>query len=104
MTKLDIFSEKKLSSHLSFADQPQKGTKDSTQVFPLTTLLQVRTAFITRFSDDRDKFRHKVTAENCVRGKEELVKNFYHKVKQAVDKNWPIEAAANQRGEMVNKT
>ena len=40
------------------------------------------TAFITRFSDDRDKYRHRITAENCVRGKEELVKSFYHRVKQ----------------------
>ena len=63
---------------------------------PLPTWIQVRTAFITRFSDDRDKYRHRITAENCVRGKEELVKNFYHRVKQAVDKGWPIDAAANQ--------
>ena len=63
---------------------------------PLPTWIQVRTAFITRFSDDRDKYRHRIPAENCVRGKEELVKNFYHRVKQAVDKRWPIDAAANQ--------
>ena len=63
---------------------------------PLPTWIQVKTAFITRFSDDRDKYSHRITAENCVRGKEELVKNFYHRVKQAVDKEWPIDAAANQ--------
>ena len=63
---------------------------------PLPTWIHFRTAFITRFSDDRDKYRHRITAENCVRGKEELVKNFYHRVKQAVDKGWPIDAAANQ--------
>ena len=63
---------------------------------PLPTWIQVRTAFITRFSDDRDKYRHSITAENYVRGKVELVKNFYHRVKQAVDKGWPIDAAANQ--------
>ena len=63
---------------------------------PLSTWIQVRTAFITRFSDDRDKYRHRITAENCVRGKEELVKNFYHRVKQAVDKGFPIDSAANQ--------
>ena len=37
---------------------------------------QIRTAFIDRFSDDRDKYRHRITAENCVRGDEELIKNF----------------------------
>ena len=43
-----------------------------------------------------DKYRHRITAENCVRGKEELITNFYHRVKQAVYKGWPIDAAANQ--------
>ena len=47
---------------------------------------QIRTAFIERFSDDRDKHRHRITAKNCVRGNEELIKNFYHRVKSAVDK------------------
>ena len=62
----------------------------------LPTWIQVRTAFITRFSDDRGKYRHRITAENCVRGKEEKIKIFYHRVKQAVDKRWPINAGANQ--------
>ena len=42
---------------------------------------QIRTAFIDRFSDDRDKYRHRITAKNCVRGKEELIKNFYQSQK-----------------------
>ena len=50
---------------------------------------QIRTAFIDRFSDDRDKYRHRTTAENSVRGNEQLIKNFYHRVKSAVDKGWP---------------
>ena len=33
---------------------------------------QIRTAFIDRFSDDRDKHRHEITADNCVRGKEQI--------------------------------
>ena len=61
----------------------------------LPTWIQFRTVFITRFSDDRDKYRHRITAENCVRGKE-LIKKFYHRFKQAVDKGWCIDAAANQ--------
>ena len=52
---------------------------------------QIRTAFIDRFSDDRDKYRHRITAENCVRGNEELIENFYHRVKSAVDKGWPLD-------------
>ena len=46
---------------------------------------QIRTAFFDRFPDDRDKYRHRITAEICVRGNEELNKNFYHRVKSAVD-------------------
>ena len=52
---------------------------------------QIRTAFINRFSDDRDKYRHRITAENCVRGNEGLIENFYHRVKSAVDKGWPLD-------------
>ena len=52
---------------------------------------QIRTPFIDRFSDDRDKYRHRITAENCVRGNEELIKNFYHRVKSAFDKGWPLD-------------
>ena len=52
---------------------------------------QIGTAFIDRFSDDRDKYRHRITAENCVRGNEDLIKNLYHRVKSAVDKGWPLE-------------
>lgn len=57
---------------------------------------QIRTAFIDRFSDDRDKYRHRITAENCVRGNEELIKNFYHRVKSAVDKGWPLDPNGTQ--------
>ena len=52
---------------------------------------QIRTAFIDRFSDDRDNYRHRIAAENCVRGNEELIKNFYHRVKSAVDKGSPLD-------------
>ena len=52
---------------------------------------QISTAFIDRFSDDRDKYRHTITTENCVRGNEELIKHFYHRVKSAVDKRWPLD-------------
>ena len=51
---------------------------------------QIRTAFIVRFSEDQDKHRHRITAEKCVGGNEKLVKNFYHRVKSAVEKRWPL--------------
>ena len=57
---------------------------------------QIRTAFIDRFSDDQDKDRHRITAENCVRGNEKLLKNFYHRVKSAVDNGWPLDPSGTQ--------
>ena len=56
----------------------------------------MRTA--VRFLDDRDKYRHRVTAENWVRGNEELIKNFYHRVKSAVDKGWPLDPNGTNAG------
>ena len=57
---------------------------------------QIRTAFNDRISDDRDKYRHRIAAENCVRGNEKLIKNFYHRVKSANDKGWPLEPNRTQ--------
>ena len=64
---------------------------------------QIRTAFIDRFSDDRDIQRHRITAENCVRGNEELIKNFYHRVKSAVDKGWPLDPNGTQAEREINR-
>ena len=64
----------------------------------IATWNQIRTASIDRYSDDRDKYRHKITAENCVRGNEELIKNFYHRVKSAIDKEWPQDTNGTQAG------
>ena len=57
---------------------------------------QNRTAFMDRFSDDRDKHRHRITTENCVRGTEEMIENFYHRVKRAVDEGWPLDPNGTQ--------
>ena len=59
---------------------------------------QIRTAFTDSFSDDRDEYRHRITAENWVRGNEELIKNFYHRVKSAVDKGWPLDPNGTNAG------
>ena len=37
---------------------------------------QIRTAFIERFSDVRDKYRHRILAENCVPGNEKIIQKF----------------------------
>ena len=55
----------------------------------------IRTHFLTRFSDNRDKYRCRITAENSVRGNEEIIKNYFHRVKRAVDRGWPDEENAD---------
>ena len=63
-----------------------------------TTWENVRTNFITRFSDGRNKFRYRMEVEHCIRGDGEKIRNFLHRIKRTVDKGWPndmngIEAA-----------
>ena len=63
-----------------------------------TTWENVRENFITRFSDGRIKFRHRMEVEHCIRGDGEEIRNFLHRIKRTVDKGWPddlngIEAA-----------
>ena len=58
----------------------------------------VRTNFITRFSDGRNKFRQRMEVEHCIRTDGEENRNFSHRIKRTVDKGWPddlngIEAA-----------
>ena len=49
---------------------------------------EVRSFFITRFSDGRNKFRHRMEVENCIRADEEI-RDFLHRIKKTVDKGWP---------------
>ena len=63
-----------------------------------TTWENARTNFITRFSDGRNKFRYQMEVEHCIRGDGEETRNFLHRIKRTVDKDWPddlngIEAA-----------
>ena len=44
--------------------------------------------FLDIFTDGRDKFKHGIEVENA-RQESELIKNYFHKVKHAVDKGWP---------------
>ena len=54
-----------------------------------TTWADTREQFITRFSDGRNKFRHRMEVEHCVRGDGEEIRNFLHRIKKIVDKGWP---------------
>ena len=49
----------------------------------------IGTNFITRFSDGRNKFRHRLEVEHCVRRDGEEIRNFLHRIKKTVDKGWP---------------
>ena len=49
----------------------------------------VRTLLITRFSDRRNKFRHRMEVEHCIRAGGEEIRNFPHRIKKTVDKGWP---------------
>ena len=54
-----------------------------------TNLENVRTNFITRFSDGRNKFRYRMEVEHCIRGDGDEIRNFLHRIKRTVDKGWP---------------
>ena len=54
-----------------------------------TTWADTRVQFITRFFDGRNKFRHRMEVEHCVRGDGEDIRNFQHVMKKIVDKGWP---------------
>ena len=63
----------------------------------------VRTLFITRFADGRNKFRHRMEVEHCIRADGEEIRNFLHRIKKTVDKGWPDDmvgiAIADQNAE-----
>ena len=54
-----------------------------------TTWQNVRTNFITRFSDGRNKIRYRLEVEHCIRGDGEEIRNFLHRIKRTVNKGWP---------------
>ena len=63
-----------------------------------TSWENVRTNFITRFSDGRNKFQYCMEVEHCFRRDGEEIRNFLQRIKRTVDKGWPddmngIEAA-----------
>ena len=64
---------------------------------------EVRTLFITRFSDAGNKFRHGMEVEHCLRADGEKIRNFLHRIKKTVDKSWPDDlvgvVAADQASE-----
>ena len=45
--------------------------------------------FITRFSDGRNKFRHRMEVEHRIRADGEEIRIFLQRIKKTVDKGWP---------------
>ena len=64
---------------------------------------ELRTLFITRLSDGRNKFRQRKEAEHCIRADGEKIRNFIRRIKKPVDKGWPDDmvgvAVADQNAE-----
>ena len=56
-----------------------------------TTWDDVRTNFVSIFSDGRKKFRFRMEVEHCIRGDGEEIRNFLHRIKRTVDKGWPVD-------------
>ena len=54
-----------------------------------TTWERIRTNFINRVSDGRNKFRYRMEVEHCIRGDGEEMPKFLHRFKRTVDKEWP---------------
>ena len=56
---------------------------------PTRTLDQIKGDFITRFTDSRDQFKYRLEVEGATRQEGELMKNYFHRIKHAVDREWP---------------
>ena len=53
---------------------------------PTRTLDQIKGDFITRFTDSRDQFKYRLEVEGATRQEGELIKNYFHRIKHAVDR------------------
>ena len=51
-----------------------------------TTWADTREQFITRISEGRNKFQHRMEVKHCVRGDGEEITKFLHRIKKIVDK------------------
>ena len=63
----------------------------------------VRTLFINRFSDGRNKFRHGMEVEHCIRADGEEIRNFFHRIKKTADEGWPDDMAGGVAAEQAAK-
>ena len=85
---LDNYNFRKKAHFSSLIRGPAAEWHGST-IESATPLEDIRTNSITRFSDGRNKFRHRLEVEHCVRRDGEEFRNFLHRIKKTVDKGWP---------------
>ena len=50
---------------------------------------EIRDQFIDRFTDDKDKCRRRIEAENIKRQPDEFIKSYIHRLSTAADRKWP---------------
>ena len=50
---------------------------------------EIRDQFIDRFTDDKDKYRKRIEAENIKRQPDELIKSYIHRLSTAEERGWP---------------
>ena len=74
-----------------------------TNITNATTWENVKTNFITRFSDGRNKCRYRMEVEHCITGDGEEIRKFLHRIRRTVGMGWPddmsIIEAAQQNAE-----
>ena len=56
---------------------------------PTRNLDQIKGDFINRFTDSRDQFKYRLEVEGATRQEGELIKNYFRRIKHAVDRGWP---------------
>ena len=49
----------------------------------------VRTDFLNRFTDEKDKYRKRIEVETIRRQPDKLIKIYVHRLTKAVEKGWP---------------
>ena len=57
----------------------------------------VRTGFLDRFTDEKDKYRKRIELENIRRQSDELIRSYVHRLTKAVEKGWPHPITDAQR-------
>ena len=58
-------------------------------VDPTRNLDQIKGDSINRFTDRRDQIKYRLEKEGATRQEGELIKNYFHRIKHAVDRGWP---------------